>query len=142
MVIQRIQSVYLLLAALLLAALSFCVPIGSVADSLADTHQLIYVKDSVALLTLALVTAVLLFVDIFLFKNLRVQMRVASVCIFMILALACEGAFILGMRMPEGSEVAWLGPALVLAASLILAIFAHRGMKADQRLLKSYDRIR
>lgn len=142
MVIQRIQSVYLLLAALLLGALCFIVPVGTVqyADP-AMTHA-VYLKDYPALLPLALVTAVLLIIDIFLYKNLRRQMLWAGVCVVLMVALACIGAFVLVARMPADVSVTWIGPAMMLAAAIILALLARGGMKADERVLKSYDHIR
>lgn len=142
MVIQRIQSVYLLLAALLLGAVCFFVPVGVVQDMTADATQLVYLKDCLSVFPLTIVTVVLILIDIFLFKNLRLQIRVAGVCIAMVMAVACVCALLLGWRMPENVSVTWIGPALVLAAALIMMIFARRSMKGDMRLLKSYDRIR
>lgn len=142
MVIQRIQSVYLLLAALLLGAMCFFVPVGVVQDMTADATQLVYLTDCLSVFPLTIVTAVLILIDIFLFKNLRLQIRVAGVCIAMVMAVACVCALLLGWRMPENVSVTWIGPALVLAAALIMMIFARRSMKGDMRLLKSYDRIR
>lgn len=142
MVIQRIQSIYLLLAALLLGALSFFVPVGVVQDMTADATQLVYLKDCLSVFPLTVATAVLILVDIFLYRNLHLQIRVAGVCVAMIMAIACVGTLLLGWRMPENVNVTWIGPALVLAAALIMMIFARRSMKSDLRLLKSYDRIR
>ncbi len=142
MVIQRIQSLYLLLAALVLGTLCFFIPVGVIVDSAAVSHQFVYAKDCPSVLPLVLGTAVLMFADIFLYKRLRVQIRVAGLCVALTVAIACAGSFVLYTHMPKDVHVMWFFPALVLAIALILVVAARRNMMHDYRLLKSYERIR
>lgn len=140
MVIQRIQSLLLLMAALVVVALCFIVPIGM--GETQGVQQLVYMHHSPSLLILGLLVLCLLVIDIFLFKNLALQIRVAGLCVLLLVALCGDSAFVMCARLPEGFQALWIGPLLVWIAAVILTLYARNRMKADQNLLKSYDRIR
>lgn len=140
MVIQRLQSLFLLLAALILIALCFLIPIAVMHGEVGDLNW--YVKDSPALMTLTLTVATLLIVTIFLFRNLRLQMRITLMCIFLMVVLLGVGCFVLFGRMPLDCDILWIGAACALVAGIIFAILAYHHMKKDRNLLRSYDRLR
>ena len=124
MVIQRIQSVYLLIAAILMGAFAFF-PLG------------------VVMLTLIILISFLAIVDIFLYKNLQRQMTVCFVDIIiglaMLVAIGIQ-AFVVGNR--EGWTVSWQWYVLLPVLSIIFLMMAHKAMSRDKKKLLDADRLR
>ena len=125
MVIQRIQSLYLLIAAILMVvfacftALSFEMPL------------------------LAGIIIFLAVIDIFLYKNLQRQMTVCFVDI--IIALALIGAMIYQACVitgEPGAEVKWHWYLLLPVISVIFLMLAHKAMSNDKKKLRDADRLR
>ena len=139
MVIQRLQTVFLLLAAIVMGVMCFCVPIAS---SPVEGVAPLYVTDQLPLLILVAVSTVLLVVDIFLFKNLKLQMKVTKLIMFFVVAIMALGAFVLFYRLPEPFEALWIGATAMMVVAFVLTILAYRRMDADRKLLSSYDRLR
>lgn len=138
MVIQRLQSLLLLIAAVLMG-LMFLAPVA-VFD---DPAVKVTIGDSVALTILDIVIGVLLLVDIFLYKNLRLQMLVASISAL----LMCGLAGVYCAWITNAAEVFKLQPVFALASLMLLAAFvltlvARRLMRRDRNLLRSADRLR
>lgn len=132
MVIQRWQTVMLLIAAVLVAV--FCLtPMGSVGE------ESVYACSFPVFLILNIVIAVLLLIDIFLFRNLRLQMRVAAVAL--ILEAVSAGLAFAIVYTTEGFAMSLAGAPLIVAA-LILTWFGRRFMDKDRRLLAAADRLR
>lgn len=141
MVIQRWQSVLLLLAVVLMCV--FCTsPLATyAADNSSDAVSSVYVKDAPVLFTVAILVAALLFISIFLFKNIKRQMSVTLLSIVLIAATIVTGFFVIYNAYPGAQFVVFGGIALLVIA-LILALGAYRLMKKDLRKLRSYDRLR
>ncbi len=140
MVIQRIQSLFLLVAAVLLTVFIF---VASVPDALdANSLSAVYVTDVTELLVINAIVAALLLVCIFLFKNLKMQIKATLLTILLLVVSMATGAFILSSKMPEGTEVAWAGSAIITVLALIFALAAWSRMRRDQRTLRSLDRLR
>jgi len=123
----------LLFVSALIIGAGLIFPIGSVADGVpsAESFTPVYAWDILHLFILLCLTSVLLLVDIFLYKNLPLQKKVALVCVMLAVVAGVVGGL--------------CGSAAVMAetaVSAVLAIVAYTRMKADERLLKSYDRIR
>lgn len=137
MVIQRIQTVFLLLAAILMALVSFIFPVFYIPA--AEGNIGILPIDNLPLFILQMMIMVLTLVDIFLYKNLRLQITVARITIVLTVFCALIQAYI---AKTYGSEPNIWGPMIMYVSSLILLMLALRGMNADQKLLRSYDRIR
>lgn len=138
MVIQRIQSVFLLLAAVLMALVAFLFPVFYI--PLAEGNIGILPIDNLPLFILQMIIIVLVLIDIFLFKNLPLQMTTARVTILLTVACAFIQAYI--ARSQAGYVANIWGPMIMYVSSLILMMLALRGMRADQKLLRSYDRLR
>lgn len=140
MVIQRWQSLFLLIATVLMCVLCAS-PFAqyAVAESAEPTKM--FVHEAPVFLTLNIVVAALLFIAIFLFKNLRMQMKVTLMSIVLICASAVTGAFIFYSTMPDKSVIL-VGAVVLLVLSLVFAVMALRMMKKDYKLLRSYDRLR
>ena len=140
MVIQRWQSVYLLLAIFAMILL-FIRPFGLVANPSLETPVELVSLDYPIFLTVNILVTVLLLIDIFLFKNLKHQRLVAAVCILLILTSSVT-AFLIISGAGEFSRIAWTGAPVGLVCALICTIFARYRMGQDEKLLKSYDRLR
>ncbi|MCC8176160.1 MAG: DUF4293 domain-containing protein [Bacteroidales bacterium] len=115
MVIQRWQSVLLLVAALCMGGAAIF-PLGPM------------------FLVISILVAVLLFLAIFMFKNLRRQRLVTLISSLLIIVTAFVGV----MSMP--AFCFW--PLLLMLVALVCAAWAYRRIGADDRLLRSADRIR
>ncbi len=141
MVIQRIQTLFLLLAVGFM--ILFCLtPFASAeAANAADSFTPVFVKDAPVYMILNIVIAVLLFLGIFMFKNLKQQMKVTVASMLLICASIVSFGFLLFVGMPD-AHVIWTGGVLLLVCALVCALFAYRGMKKDHKLLTSYDRLR
>ncbi|MCM1449789.1 MAG: DUF4293 domain-containing protein [Clostridiales bacterium] len=141
MVIQRLQSLYLLLA-IIAMTLVFYLPFGLIIDATdpATTVELVTLDYPILLVLNSLITLLLL-IDIFLFKNLSFQRLVAAVCILLIIASAAT-TFIILSNIGDMWKIAWAGAPVALLFALFLTIAARYRMGKDLKLLRSYDRLR
>ena len=151
--IQRIQSLYLLLAALLMS-LTLFMPIASFGVA-GETFELTAfslrcgeVSQSTVWMGIMLVLATVLpLVTLFLFKRRTLQIRLCAVEIVLLLgSLLMIGLYYwLTSRLFEGFEVehrqfGWAAPMPLI--SLVLAYLASRAIFKDEVLVRSLDRIR
>lgn len=140
MVIQRWQSLLLLIAVVFVAI--FCCtpwavyPAGNMSEALP-----VFICKAPVLFVLNIVIAVLLFISIFMFKNLKRQMTVTILSIVLICAsmVSCGIALYTAY---SGACFVWAGGVLLLFGALVCTFFAYRFMKKDYKLLTSYDRLR
>lgn len=138
MVIQRIQTLMLLIAAILMAI--FCCT-GFATVGAADAARTVLVADAPVLLTLNILIAVLLVISIFLYRDLRRQMRVTLLILLLICASMVTSGFIIYAGIP-GAEPILLGGVSLLLLALIFALLAYRAMGRDRHLLAAADRLR
>ena len=133
MVIQRWQSVLLLLAFNLLG-LAFIMPVGTVDGvDIEPTSDLPF-------MIINITAAILAAIDIFLYRNLPLQIRIASVTLVIAIGAAIVGA--LHFMVTDGFGMVVVGG---FPLPLIAAIFiwiARSMMANDRRLLAAADRIR
>jgi hypothetical protein len=154
--IQRIQTLYLL-AALVLMVLMLFLPfaemagvngaiyrLGSGGLSRLGTGEMDPVSQSIPLLILILILALLLLVTIFLFRNRKLQMRICVYSIILEFGLIGLGYyyFFTAMRDIEVSETAFHLPVIIPVLSIILIYLAFRGIRKDEVLIRSIDKIR
>lgn len=142
MVIQRWQSVFLLLAAIFMALFTFT-SFASVTGADAAAVD-ISPKDFPVYLVLNLLTTTLLLISIFLYRNLKLQKKVTKLSILLLFGSAVTGAVLMyGPNAPEGDVAPVVaGGVLLLVGAIVFAILALRGIKKDQNTLASYDRLR
>ena len=134
MVIQRWQSVFLLLASIMMGI--FCVlPLAT------QGNVDFYPYQQPVYLILNVLVSVLSFIAIFLFKNLARQKMVVKVNAFLIVASAIVGTIMIYVGMPN-LEILWTAGPLLLICSFLMTIAALRRINQDDRLLKAADRIR
>ena len=149
MVIQRIQSVYLLIAIILMVVFAF---FPALSFELADKTVLYGALESgragnmhinPLLITLITLISFLAIVDIFLFKNLQRQMTICFVDIIiglaMLIAIGIQ-AFVIGNR--EGWTVSWQWYLIMPVLSIIFLMLAHKSMSNDKKKLRDADRLR
>ena len=155
--IQRVQSVYLLLITVLMSFLF----ISAYADlKLDDGTELLFksysitkispdqasslYKSTVPVVFLVLVIGILSFFTIFIYNRRIIQIRLSMVNIFLILALilamliyylTTKNAF------PDG-KFNFRMPMIYPVLSLIFCFMAIRGIRHDELLVNSYKRIR
>ena len=135
--IQRIQTIWLLLA----AAASFASLKLSFYSGKKDSiqfEQLSGSKGSFLLLILSVAVALLSVVSIFLFKNRKLQMRLAltgfvAQLVVLFLSIQETAAF------TEGNYTLTSIFSFVIPVFLVLAVM---GIRKDEKLIKSMDRLR
>ena len=150
--IQRIQSVYLFVVTVLLV-LSMCFPIGHFigADGVTEVFKplgVVLADGSVTstwgLFCILLLSAVVAFCTIFLFRNrmLQVRMTVFS-SILLIGYYVAFVAFLLVLKKNLGDASFQVGWALCLPAiSIILNYLAFRATYRDEVMVRAADRLR
>lgn len=149
MVIQRIQSVYLLIAVILMAVFAFFPALtfelggrefvyGALeAGKVGVTHI------DPLMLTLILLIVFLAFIDIFLYKNLQRQMTVCFVDILIGLAMLiaiCIQWFVIGKR--DGVTITCQWYLILPILSIVFLMLAHKAMSNDKKKLRDADRLR
>ena len=153
--IQRIQTVYLALAALLSALLmkgSIAKMVGSGGEDYMLTWKGIFlnvdgisevVEKSYPLTLVIILTVILFTISIFLFRNRKLQIRVTVLTTLLnigSLLLILFYTFFVGNRL--GAEYIFGIKMVFPLAGSIFGYLAFRGILKDELLVKSYDRIR
>ncbi len=148
--IQRIQSVYLLVVTILMV-ICMCSPVGSIIASTNEISEFgnLYItlpdgtKDYApwALFAILLVVAALSFGTIFLFKKRMLQIRLTIFSSVMLIGyyLALV-AYIFMLAEETTFSASWT--ICLPFAGIILNWLAIRGIGADEALVKAYDRLR
>lgn len=151
--IQRIQSVYLLIAAILMAVV-VCTPLAvliGASDSFylfksmgVFENGLTLVYPSWGIAVCAVISALISFVSIFLFKKRKLQIKMSYVSIvFIILFYAAFAAYLYTGQVALEAKFSKVEYGLALPAiSLIVMVLALTKIKADERLVQSLNRIR
>lgn len=138
--IQRIQSVWLLLAAIF-AAVTFSVPfyVGGMLDTTGlspSTH--LTAKTNFLLTVLTVLSGATAFAAIFLFENRKLQLKVTIVGLLFTLLLLVT--YILQLKNFSSGSFAL---SCILHFGIVgLYILAIRGIRKDEKLIKSLDRLR
>lgn len=156
MVIQRWQSVLLLVAAVMMACFSFA-SLGQVqteqfslnftalgfsyeGEATDGAPEMCFLSTWYFFIV-SITTALLCLIDIFLYKNLALQKMVCAIAILFCIASAAIAAGI-GYTAVEGYSVSWSSMALCPLLAVIACIMARNRMTRDQRLLRSTERFR
>ena len=141
--IQRIQSIFLLLAS------GAC--FGLLGLPMAETEQAraqgfftdadFDVYDHWSLLALFSAAGLVLLVGIFLYQNRPAQLRIAVVGIVLILAGAVVSGIFLSQDVAASAAQVTFGSVLPVLA-IAFAILARRSIAKDEKLVRSADRLR
>ena len=153
--IQRIQSIYLFLAALASGA-TFLPPlsIGSfqnaAATVVAAQDGLLNVFDNTGLMVLTASVSILALITLFLFKKRPLQLNIIKA----LLAMALVGLILLGFMVKTNLDafnsndpsngILTLNPLGFIApfVAIVLSVLAYRSIKKDEILVRSADRLR
>ena len=132
MMIQRIQSIYLLGAAISMTLISFKVPVYNLNETL------FMAQDDTKMFVLTIVGAIFSLLGLFMFKNRKFQMKLIrfTVLIQMIIGIRI---FMLFNKFEVILNYSFL---FLMTFTLIALIMAYRGVKKDDDLVRSVDRIR
>ena len=135
--LQRIQTVYLLIAAAISAGLIFVFNLWTT-----NADLLFYAKDNVVYLSLFLLSAVLSLVSIFNYKNRKFQFVLGRLNI--ILNFILLGLFVYqSLNVSGEADVSEKGIGITLPIlSIVFLVLANKAIKKDEDLVKSVDRLR
>lgn len=142
--IQRFQSLYLLVAALLFAIMAFR-PLATVAQPGVEELQVVGAFDLVGVGIGAIVIALLNLVAIFLYSNRKRQIKVVRLllvisALFTGLVFADHYQYEQGLE--EGAVYSYAFVTFLPAVALILQFLALVRIRKDERLVRSMDRLR
>ncbi len=156
MVIQRWQSLLLLVAAVMMIVFTFC-SLGQVTttDYTFNFTTMGFTYEGEAtdgaasgtymstwyFFVVSLTSAVLLLIDIFLYGNLPLQKKVAWIGILFVVASASIAAA-LGYTSIAGGSIGWSTVIICPLLAVIAALFALNRIQSDHNKLRSVDRIR
>jgi hypothetical protein len=142
--IQRIQTVYLLLASIISGVLIF---VFNLWESIGKNIFAIdlFASDSLLLRVipvLFLVSAMLAFVTIFIFKNRKLQFVMGRLTILINLILLGLLIYV-SLTLPGEAAVSEKGIGMFIPIlAILLIVLANKAIKKDEDLVKSVDRLR
>lgn len=156
--IQRIQTLYLLIVTALMAVTLFCPLVYIAVDGTQVTLSAFSISDAEGVLShasawlggLLILTTALPLVTIFLFNNRPLQIRLCGVlCVLLVGAIALIGGFtysivnnIFADFAISWSNIAFRFPVIMPLINLIITPIAMRAILKDEVLVRSLDRIR
>lgn len=143
--IQRIQSIYLLVVFLLLGVVSNLVSLWTVNNNVSQTLLDLLKEEEILLKTVTIsyyIGSLLALLAIFLFKNRQLQFVLGRVNILINLFLV--GALIyLSLNLPGETVVSEKGIGMFLpVVAILFLVLANKAIKKDEDLVKSVDRLR
>ena len=136
--IQRIQTIYLLIVAGISAGLTFLVNLWVTIEEV-----VVFAKDEIVYFSMFMVSAILALIAIFMFKNRKFQFVLGRLNI--ILNFILLGLFVYRYLSISGetSDVSEKGIGILLPIfSIVFLVLANKAIKKDEDLVKSVDRLR
>lgn len=135
--LQRIQTIYLFLAALISGVLIFFVSLWT-----NEAGESVFVEDVLVALGLFIGSAVLSIISIFLFNNRKLQFVLGRINILLNFFLL--GVFVYwSLSVPGEMEISEKGIGMFIPVlSIVFLVLANKAIKKDEDLVKSVDRLR
>ena len=130
--IQRIQSIYLVIATIAIFLIAFKVPIYTL------NGRLFMAQDDTKMFILTIVGALFSLFCLFMFKNRKFQMKLIRLTILIQMIIGVR----LFMVFNKFEVVLNTTMLFLVTFTLIALIMAYRGVKKDEDLVRSVDRIR
>lgn len=154
--IQRIQTVYLFLTTILSGLFlngKFLVLSDKTGSETVFTFNRIYKKMAtsgnevvsrlIPFTAIAILIPLIAFVAIFLYKKRRLQLRMTLFLLILEFLLICAGvAYVVSFIRMNSDTVTMTVSLLFPMVEIILTFLAYRGIRHDEELVKSYDRLR
>lgn len=132
--IQRIQSIYLLVVTIAMALVSFKVPVWTL------NEKLTFAQDDTKMFILTIAASLFSVVAIFIFKNRKLQMKLIRMAIMVIAVIAVRLGLLFGSN--EFDFTLNYNCFALLSFAFSALVMAYRGVKKDDDLVRSADRIR
>jgi len=132
--IQRIQSIYLLVVTIAMALVSFKVPVWTL------NEKLTFAQDDTKMFILTIAASLFSAVAIFVFKNRKLQMKLIRMAIMVIAVIAVRLGLLFGSN--EFDFTLNYNCFALLSFAFSALVMAYRGVKKDDDLVRSADRIR
>ncbi len=149
MVIQRIQSVYLLIAVILMVvfaffpALTFELGGRNFVYGALEAGKVGVTHIDPLMLTLVILISLIALMDIFLYRNLQRQMTVCFVDIIIAIAmLVAIGIVAIVQSRREGIIITAQWSLIFPVLSIVMLMLAHKAMSNDKKKLLDADRLR
>jgi hypothetical protein len=135
--LQRIQTIYLLIAALLSGVLIFFVSLWS-----NEAGEPVFAKDVLIAYIMFLSSALLSVFSIFLYNNRKLQFVLGRINILLNFFLL--GVFVYwSLTVPGEMEISEKGIGMFIPVlSIVFLVLANKAIKKDEDLVKSVDRLR
>lgn len=135
--LQRIQTIYLLIAAIVSAGLIFVLHLW-----VTNEDVVVYAKDNLLYLGMFLASALLSIITIFKYKNRKSQFMLGRLNI--ILNFILLGFFVYqSLNVSGETAVSEKGIGMLLPiVSIVFLALANKAIKKDEDLVKSVDRLR
>jgi hypothetical protein len=148
--IQRIQSLFLLLAAIAGGTMgSFNLWKARLTRGNVASEDYFNATSSYLIFIVLMVSTILALVTIFLYKNRKLQFRLTVLNIFLAIAVLCLIYFKVQGKanalVSEGATIVsatFLLPAFLPVVMIVCLFLAARGIYKDEKLIKSLDRLR
>lgn len=134
--IQRIQSLYLTIAAIIVGVLPFVFGLWGTTENAA-----VFAIDKQYLLAGFIISAVMSLASIFMFKNRKSQFvinRLNIILNFILLAVFVYSSLTTSGEM----QVSEKGVGILPIISIVFLVLANKSIKKDEDLVKSVDRLR
>lgn len=145
--IQRIQTVYLLLAAILMAVTAFS-PLFVVGTQMVNAMSIVeageVIKPTWGIVSIAMLTSFICLVAIFMFKNRKKQLTVVNVSIALV-AFFYATTFIYMWSYYDSffEKLTAISYGIVLPLCAVIFMFLAKGrIMKDEKLVRSVNRIR
>ena len=130
--IQRVQSIYLLIAVISMTLISFKVPVYNFNETL------FMAQDDTKMFVLTIVGAIFSLLGLFMFKSRKFQMKLIRLSILIQMIIGIRIIMLLNkFEIILDSFFLFL-----LIFTFVALIMAYRGVKKDDDLVRSVDRIR
>lgn len=134
--IQRIQTIYLVLAAGVSGAVCLLVPYGVTTNG-----DALYAYENPLVFGTFMFSALLSLITVFVFKNRKLQFVLGRINI--ILNLILLGVFVYwSLNTPGGNDPMKGVGKFIPVISIVLLVMANKAIKRDEDLVKSVDRLR
>jgi hypothetical protein len=128
--LQRIQSLFMFLAFVLTAYYAYLGYLGQI------------VPDCMKYTVFGSLAALIIIINIFMYKNRKLQVKLNYLAIFVLIILLglsiYQNGFLSGEKQFSEKDIKLLVPVI----SIVFLLIANRYIKRDERLVKSVDRIR
>lgn len=152
--IQRIQSIYLLLAALFMGGLFLqsadLIKIETTAPAALTEMQyyndkILDIYDQNLLMVFAMVVVLFALISIFLYRNRKLQITLSRVAMMVVLLFLVMAIYVSYSDLASVMASINLSPKIGIIfpfTTIVVLILAVRNIKKDEKLVKSMDRLR